>query len=230
MTMNLKNKIAGIDIGNESPLRARAGHHHDIWKLTPVALILALFTGCQSPESYRSTTSAESTTSQAEAISLREGDVLRITFPGSPSLDTQPQPIRRDGNITLPLVGEVRAAGLTPAELEKELVKSYSTQLVSKAVTVTVVSSTYAVYVSGAVLRPGKISSDHPISALEAIMEAGGFDNTKANMKEVRVIRQEGGQSKNYMLNLKDRLKGKGQPFYLKPADIVFVPEKFTWF
>jgi protein involved in polysaccharide export with SLBB domain len=64
---------------------------------------------------------------------------------------------------------------MTPSDMEKELVKLYASQLVSKEVSVTVVSSTFVVFVSGAVIRPGKIISDHPLSALEAIMEAGRF-------------------------------------------------------
>ena len=85
----------------------------------------------------------------------------------------------------------------------------YAPQLTSKEVTVEVQSSSFPVYVTGAVLRPGKISSDHPITALEAIMEAGGFDYTKANLKNVEVIRQEGNQTKNYILNLKRVMEGK---------------------
>ena len=69
------------------------------------------------------------------------------------------------------------------------------------------------------------------MTALEAIMEAGGFDYTKANLKDVEVIRQEGGQTKNYSLNLKLVMEGKSsEPFHLKPADIIYVPEKFSWF
>jgi len=161
---------------------------------------------------------------------LREGDVLKISFPGAPNLDTSQQ-IRRDGKIVLSLVGEVTAVGMTPAELEKEIIKLYSSQLVSKEVTVTVVSSSFPVFVTGAVIRPGKILSDHPITVLEAIMEAGGFDYTKANLGDVRVIRNEDGRVKNYTLNLKLALQGKqSEPFYLKPSDIVYVPEKFSWF
>ncbi len=235
MTNDLKIKISEQNTGEERPDRARAGRRFSVWKLAPVALIVALSAGCQSPSgSYRNAAASGAKTTQAEAIILREGDVLRVTFPGSPNLDaqSQPQPVRRDGNITLPLIGEVRAAGLTPSELEKELLKSYATQLVSKAVTVTVVSSAYAVYVTGAVLRPGKVSSDHPITALEAIMEAGGFDYTKANLKEVTVIRQEGGATKKYVLDMKSALKSKTstESFYLKPSDIVYVPERFVWF
>jgi protein involved in polysaccharide export with SLBB domain len=85
--------------------------------------------------------------------------------------------------------------------------------------------------VTGAVLRPGKVTSDHPLSALEAIMEAGGPDYTKANLKAVTVIRHEDGKTQNYTLNLRNVLKGQSaEPFYLKPSDIVYVPERFTWF
>jgi hypothetical protein len=81
------------------------------------------------------------------------------------------------------------------------------------------------------VLRPGKILSDHPISALEALMEAGGPDFTKANLKSVVVIRREGSVLKNYRLNLNDSLQGKPSvPFFLKPDDIVYVPERFSVF
>jgi len=166
----------------------------------------------------------------AATYTLREGDILKISFPGSPNLNNVQQ-IRTDGKITLPLIGEVQAAGMTPVELQKKLMDLYAPQLSSKEVTVEVQSSSFPVYVTGAVLRPGKISSDHPITALEAIMEAGGFDYTKADLKDVTVIRQEGNQTKNYTLNLKLVLEGKmSEPFYMKPADIIYVPEKFSWF
>lgn len=165
-----------------------------------------------------------------ELMNLREGDVLKISFPGSASLNTT-QTIRRDGKISMTLVGDVDAAGMTPSALEKKLVDLYASQLSSKQVTVEVVSSSLTVYVTGMVLRPGKILSDHPISALEAVMEAGGFDYTKANPKNVVVIRREGNVMKNYKLNLKAVLQGKqNEPFYLKPDDIVYVPERFSMF
>jgi protein involved in polysaccharide export with SLBB domain len=165
-----------------------------------------------------------------ELMNLREGDVLKISFPGSPSLD-KTVTIRRDGKISLDLVGDVDAAGTTPSALEQKLVDLYAPQLSSKQVTVEVVSSSLTVYVTGMVLRPGKILSDHPITALEAVMEAGGFDYTKANPKNVVVIRREGNAMKNYKVNLKAALQGKqNEPFYLKPDDIVYVPERFSMF
>ena len=161
---------------------------------------------------------------------MREGDVLKITFPGSPNLDTT-QPIRRDGKLNLPLIGEIDAKGMTPAAFQDKLVQAYASQLSSKEVTVQVQSSTFPVFVNGAVMHPGKILSDHPMTALEAVMEAGGFNYDTANMKEVSIVREENGTMLHFVINLKAVLTGKeNKPFYLKPKDIIYVPERFSPF
>ncbi len=198
-----------------------------------VAVVLAftlLLSACGTPGPAPATGSADEPGKRSEVYTISEGDVLKIAFPGAPTLDTT-QTVRRDGKITLAVIGEVPVAGLTPTGLEKVLAERYADQLVSKEVSVTVVSTSFFVYVTGAVLRPGKIGSDRPISALEAIMEAGGFDQAKADTSAVRIIRQEDGRTKNYTVNLKTLLEGKTtELFYLKPSDIVIVPEKFAWF
>ena len=159
-----------------------------------------------------------------EEFSLHEGDVVKVSFPGAPSLDTTQQ-IRRDGKITLALIGDVQAAGLRPSELEKKIAALAAPQLVSKEVSVTVISSAFPIYVSGAVLHPGKVTADRPITVLQAIMDAGGF-NDSANLKAVVVVRQEGGKTRNYTVNVQAVLTGKSTtPFYLKPSDSVYVPE-----
>jgi polysaccharide biosynthesis/export protein len=223
MTIGSHTKIPGQRSLEKNPLRG-------LWRNAAGLIglgLLAGFLGCQVPPTPTPITTANS---QPEVLTIREGDVLKISFPGAPTLDTTQQ-VRRDGRITMPLGGEVVAAGLTPGGLEQELIKVYSTQLISKEVSVTVVSSTFTVFVSGSVIRPGKVVSDHPISVLEAVMEAGGFDNAKADMRAVVVTRQESGQYKNYTVDLKLVLEGKqSEPFYLKPSDIVFVPERFSWF
>ena len=155
---------------------------------------------------------------------------MRISFPGSPNLNTSQQ-IRRDGKLSLPMIGEVKAAGLTPSDLEKELIKLYAPQLVTKEVNVTLESSAYFVFVTGAVSRPGRIVFDRPISVLEAVIDAG-VDYSKANLKQVTVIRQQEGRDAHYYhFNLKKALQGvSSEPFYLQPSDIVFVKERFSWF
>jgi polysaccharide export outer membrane protein len=193
---------------------------------------LGLLAGCATPNASSPApgNAAAAAEKPAEVYTVQEGDVLKVSFPGAATLDSQQQ-VRRDGKITLPMIGEVAVAGLTLPALEKDLLDRYASQLATKEVTVTVVSSSYSVFVSGAVLRPGKISPDKPITALEAIMEAGGFDTTKANSAAVVVIRREGAQTKNYTLDLKSVLEGKSnETFYLRSSDIVYVPEKFTWF
>ncbi|MCX6954951.1 MAG: polysaccharide biosynthesis/export family protein [Verrucomicrobia bacterium] len=198
---------------------------------------LSLLVGCHEPPVLASRKSevaeqksSVQTAQRADVFTVQNGDTLRFSFPGSPNLDTSQQ-IRPDGRITMPIIGEVVAAGKTPVALEKELVTLYSPHLVSKEVTVTVVSASFSIFVSGAVQKPGKITTDRPITVLEAIMESGGFDTAKANTAAVAVIRQNGNKTEHFTLNLKQVLEGKQvEAFYLRRSDIVHVPEKFTWF
>lgn len=202
------------------------------WAVTVLAVVFMTFTaGCQTSAVVATPAPAQSAAEgPPPAQSLREGDVVQVSFPGAPSLDTKQQ-IRMDGRITLPIIGDVVAAGLTPAELQKELVKQYAPQLVSKEVTVTVASSTFSVVVSGAVMHPGKVVSDRPLSALDAVMLAGGFDPSRANMKAVLVIRQEGKHTQRFTVDLRGAISGQpGAPFPLEQGDIVYVPQKFSWF
>lgn len=100
-----------------------------------VACVLA-FGACQSPTAHVPTERV--TTAQPDVQVLREGDVVRVAFPASPNLDTTQQ-VRRDGRITLSMIGELRVAGMAPAELERQLVEKYAPQLLSKEVSVSIV-------------------------------------------------------------------------------------------
>jgi polysaccharide export outer membrane protein len=189
-----------------------------------------MLAGCQTDQFKEIPEKTVSEQPHLDTIILREGDVVKIAIPDSPNLDTT-QSIRRDGRITLPLVGDVVAVGITADELQQNLIKLYSTQISSKELTVTVVSSSIPVFVTGAVLRPGKLSFDHPIMPLEAIMEAGGFA-PNADEKDVKLMRyNKAGRVETYHFNLKSLMQGQQEEsFYLKPFDIITVPEKFNWF
>ncbi len=204
-------------------------HHRPSYQrcLTAIALSVSIMsTGACATKSSSGSASAAMKI-EPESQTLHSGDVVMISFPGTRGLDTTQQ-IRRDGKINLDIIGEVKAADKTPAELEKELIQAFSSQLVSKEVKVTIVSSSFVVFVTGAVVHPGKILPDHTLSALEAIMEAGGFNSSKADSKGVVVIRHDGSR---YVINLQAVLDGKSkEPFYLKSYDIVYVPEKIAWF
>ena len=195
-------------------------------------LFLILLTGCQTTPSTGAALDADYAGSSAPntAVTLREGDVIRVTFPSAKQLDSA-QLIRRDGKISIPVLGEIKAAGLTPLELEKQIVTQFGDQLVGKEVSVAIETAMYPVFVNGAVLRPGKIEATRPITALEAVMEAGGFNYANANLKAVKVIRTQGSEVRTFVLDFRRVLEGKeSKPFYVQPSDIIFVPEKFTLF
>src|ERR1700722_2799514 len=87
-------------------------HRLPMLKFSLLLLAAFAFTGCQTDQFSEGSKKADSEQAHTEKIVLREGDVLKISFPGSANLDTTQQ-IRRDGKISLPLVGEVIAAGMS---------------------------------------------------------------------------------------------------------------------
>jgi polysaccharide biosynthesis/export protein len=182
--------------------------------------------GCQTPGAKAMT--AEDMV--PPVLVLVPGDVLDIKFPGAANLSGQFK-IGPEGLLSMPLIGQVQAEGKTAQELQEYLIKAYENQLQDKEVVVTLASSANMVYVTGSVGRPGRIPMDRALTALDAIMEAGGFNLDQANMKKVTVIRYEGEQNVVYRLNLAPIMTGGPvPPFYLQPRDIVHVPQKVQWF
>ncbi len=182
-------------------------------------------TGCQTP----TTTPVTAENTVAPRLVLAAGDSLDITFPGAATL-TGTRRIGPEGSIAMPIVGQVQAAGKTAQELERELIGLYENQLQDKQVIVTVVGSANVVYVMGAVARPGPVVMSRPLTALEAVLEAGGFLDT-SNMKKVSILRYEGERNVIYQLNLAPLYEGSPvSPFYLQPRDVVQVPKKVQWF
>jgi protein involved in polysaccharide export with SLBB domain len=158
-------------------------------------------------------------------VTLAPGDSIEVKFFYTPELN-EAQTVRPDGNIALLLVGEVRAEGKTPAELQEELLKRYSLQLRNPQITVVVRSlEGRRVFVGGEVKTPGVIPMPGPLTAMEAIIQAGGFNMTAAEVENVVIIRFKERQRFGYMLNMKEALAGRDyQPFYLESRDIVYVP------
>ena len=191
-----------------------------------VALTLTvLFSGCQTAP-VPSASAPPPTAEPYTTTILSEGDTIRVAFEADTNLTTVAK-VQLDGTVTLPLIGAVKVAGMTPEQLRADLMKRYEKLLSINELTVTVLASSSSVYVSGAVLKPGRIPMDRPMTALEAIMEAGGFDLRRAKLNAVVVIRKENGQQRHYTLNLQHTLRGHDPtPFHLKPFDIIHVPEK----
>lgn len=192
--------------------------------LAAVAGLGLVLTGCQSSVSSDVPGPSASRSAASGAVILGEGDVIRMVFAGAPELNSQ-QKIRSDGKISLAMVGETRAAGLTVPQLQDALVALYKPQLQNPAVLVTLDTSANAVIISGEVNSPGRRVFDKPTTLLEAIMEAGGFSGF-ANKKKVTLIRVEGGQYRTEVVDMSGALKGEEtEVVYVRGGDIINVPE-----
>ncbi len=165
------------------------------------------------------------------AEGAQPGDTLRITFPGATSMNSA-QAVQPNGTIALPLGGSMEARGKTTAEIEKALLELYGNQLVIKEVTVGLESAGFPVLVSGAVLKPGRVQSTRSMTVLEAIVEAGGFIEGRADMKRVAVVRLEkDGTTRTLVVNLREALSGKStESLYVRPSDVINVPERFSFY
>jgi polysaccharide biosynthesis/export protein len=154
------------------------------------------------------------------------GDELEIKFYYSPELNLQ-QRVRPDGMISVQLVGDVLAVGLTPQQLDTQLQELYAKHLKYPEIAV-IVRGSYSrrVLVGGEVARPGPIDMPANLSAFEAVLLAGGFNLVTADTMRVVVLRDDGtGRRVGYAVNMKDTLKGATEsPFMLQPTDIVYVP------
>lgn len=194
-----------------------------ITRLFTVALATLLFTGCRTPDSKYVKIGGVS--SPDTRVVLAPGDELDIRFFYTPDLNDL-QVIRADGKITLQLVGDVNAAGLTPSELQSRLQEGYA-GIVEKPSVAVITRRLYHrnIYVAGAVMTPGLLPMPGHITALEAIMQAGGFDMREANTSEVVVIRNQNGERVSYVVDLGGDICGKApsKPFYLHAQDIVYV-------
>jgi polysaccharide export outer membrane protein len=207
-------------------LAARASRFRGAFGVVAVCLLLLYGAGCQSAGGRAVTDKNLAPT----VLVLTPGDVLEIKFPGATTLSGQFK-IGPEGFLSMPLIGQVDTTGKTARELQDHLEELYEKQLQDKEVIVTMAESANVVYVTGAVLSPGKVEMARPLTALDAVMEKGGFNLDQANMKKVTVIRYEEKTNTVYHLNMEPILSGGPvAPFYLQPRDIVHVPQKVRWF
>ncbi len=182
---------------------------------------VCLCCGCQTSVSNPNLASQAAPPPRA---TLAPGDVIKLTFTGTPELN-QSQRIRVDGKLSLPLIGEVGAAGKTITALQGELSELYKPQLKNSDVLVTLESAPTQVVISGAVVKPTKIAFEKPTTVFEAIMEAGGA-SPYGNLKNVRLIRTVNGVQQSQSLDLSRTLKGEAtKPFYVRDGDVIYVPQ-----
>jgi len=140
---------------------------------------------------------------------------------------TRSIPVRSDGKISLPLVGEVQAAGRTPLQLEQEIATKLRNYITDPEVTVIVEQiNSQKFNILGQVAKPGSYSLSVATTVLDAIAAAGGFRDF-AKQKSIYILRQNanGGETR-IAFNYKDVITGKnpGQNIKLEPRDTIVVP------
>lgn len=162
---------------------------------------------------------------------LQPEDVLDITVYEQPDLDTTAR-ISSTGEIAFPLLGKIKAAGLTVSELKEKIEKLLAGDYLVEPQAQVFIGRYHVKQVSvlGAVRRPGKYDmfSEKVTTVLEAIAMAGGF-NDVASLNGTRIIRKEDGKEVIIPIRVTDITKKgmKEKDVSLQPGDIIFVTESF---
>lgn len=150
-------------------------------------------------------------------------DTLYISVWKEPDL-TETLPVRADGKISMPLLNDVQAAGLTPMQLGAALTDKLKKYVSDPRVTIVVTQmNSQRVYVTGEVLHPGAMNLTPSMTVLQALSSAG-FTQF-ANTKGIYVLRNQHGSETKLAVNYKKLIKGEGgQNIALKPGDTIVVP------
>ena len=182
-------------------------------------------------DAQKSTSSTPSTTAAAvpatgeEEYKIGPQDVLQIDVWKEAEL-TRRVPVRPDGKISLPLLNDVQAAGLTPAQLSSVLTEGLKKFINSPQVTVTVSEiNSRRVYITGEVAHAGAIPLLPNMTVLQALSSSGGFTQF-AKTKAIYILRTEDGKQVKHPFNYKDVRAGKNtdQNILLLPGDEIVVP------
>jgi polysaccharide biosynthesis/export protein len=168
---------------------------------------------------------AQKTAAQDSNYIIGPQDVLDISVWKEPDV-SRVVPVRPDGRISLPLLNDVPAAGLTPAQLAAQITTSLKKYVTDPQVTVIVSTiNSQRVYILGEVTRPGAFPMLPGMNVLQGLSSAGGF-TPFAKTKSIYVLRMEDGKQQKYPVNYRDVVTGKHpeQDILLKPGDTIVVP------
>jgi len=156
------------------------------------------------------------------AVRLSPGDTIKVSY-ADESVPDQTQKIRMDGKVSLPLIGQVTAAGKRPIDFQHELVSHYEGKLDNNEVLVTLETGTATVTVSGFANKPGTYTFDRPTTVYQAIMDAGGVSDygSASNIHLTRVI---DGAQLTETINLRPAIHGQLlRPEYVQDGDVIYI-------
>jgi len=207
----------------------RMTNHFIITTTTVLGLLATLLIGCGTRQAVlKSETDAQAVFAAPQEppeYIIQAGDELDIKFFYNPELN-ETVTVRPDEKISLQLLDDVRAAGLTPAQLDQALTLKYAPVLKEPAVTVIVRSFTgQRVYVDGEVNSPGLVNLTAGMTALQAVINAGGLRETAK--PEAAIVIRKGPENQPIPVRVDLYGKGPEASFQLQPQDIVHVPKTY---
>lgn len=156
---------------------------------------------------------------------LGPDDLIGVLFWREPEMSGDVA-VRPDGMISLPLIGDVKAAGLSPDTLKKGIEEAATKFITEPNVTILVKQiNSRRVFITGEVTNPGSYPLANPRTVMQLIALAGGLKEY-ADAKHITIMRTENGRQRSYKFNYKDVAKGKSlaQNIQLLPGDTVVVP------
>ncbi len=187
--------------------------------------LVALLTACAATELPQSTTDVDSRSTVADLsdFNLGPNDLLYVAVFGQPAYSPPPTGVRvaPDGTLSLPLLGSLDVRGKSPEELRATVEAGLNEYLVAPSVTVAVMEyASRRFYVFGEVKTPGPKVMDRPVTALEALANAGGFQ-PGANRETVVIMRRHGEAVEVIPFNAET--PGPDGLVQVRPDDFVFV-------
>jgi polysaccharide export outer membrane protein len=152
-------------------------------------------------------------------------DQIDVSVWGDETL-TRQAVVRPDGRISLPLIGEITAQGLTVGELQQQIEEKFKVYIPRARVTVTITEvNSSKVYVIGKVTTPGVYTMGRPLRVMQALALAGGLIEF-ADKDDILIIREDDGRQKVFEFDYGKVSKGENmeQNVFLRPGDTIVVP------
>lgn len=195
--------------------------------MKPLILALAMSalagSGCRHTSSFDYTHEPDP---RGREFVVGPADVLRVQIWKDQELSTE-APVRPDGTFTMPLLGDVRAAGKTPSQIKEEITSRLTKYFKDAVVTVSVQSvNSYRFTVSGNVLHPGVYSANSYVTLMEAVALAGGVNRFADTTSVVVIRRDDKGRTRRIPIDLEALEDGKAphQDLVLLAGDVVYMP------
>lgn len=203
------------------------------YRIQKTFLLLLLWLAFLAPADLRAQQSVsvrnageEATTADSESrYIIKPNDVLEVFVWKEPDL-TRKVLVRPDGYISFPLVQDLLVAGIHPGTVKERIEERLKEYLKTPNVTVIVEAiRSYNIFVVGKVQKPGGILAEKPLTVLQALALAGGFQDY-ANEQEMSIVRSQGTSNKVFPFNYREVVKGRKseQNIFLQPGDVVVVP------